>query len=244
LRCELGGLGFDEAEAFLISIAVGLTRDIALTPLADGKDRALAIFSRPQLVDALAVTFMFNIVNRIANFYNLQPEWTQLRRTERLQRITRPLMAFGLLRQMPLTPDQSESGVFLDESIKTLLNELGVDQVSSVWSQLHVLPPVELAIFQLLSVAVYETATSDSLLDKVTRDCLDFAQQSDSPVADTIWTKLFSEPHKMSRQDVDELAMESRTKLDVVYRVALRSSIAKLSGSEVEGLLVHATNVA
>ncbi len=244
LQRSLSQNGFDSTEAFLIAVAVALTRNLALPVRGGPVGHSHPLLFREQLIDGLAVTFMFNIVNRIANAYDLQPEWVALRRTESIRRITRSFMAFGLPFQMPLSNDSKEASEPLCTHVYSFVRHFGFDEVSPVWQQLCVLPSIEVAIYQLLWVAVNCSDTDDELLDAVTQTCLGPPEAICPPkTADahlSVWKQMFAEPYNPFPFEASVSAISTGVKLDIVFRVALLASIHKLNCSNVRSLVMQA----
>jgi hypothetical protein len=242
LYTNVRAIGFDDTDAFFIATAVALTRNFAL-PQRDRMIGPTSPFAfREQLIDGLVVTFMFNIVNRIANFYNLQPEWTELRRTKALRRLTRTLMSFGLRTQMPLANDRKAA----DESdfpiVEPLLHHFGVKEVSPLWRQLAALPSVGVAINQLLWVAVNCSETDSKLTDTVTQACLgapptgSYHEIADSELS--AWAELYAAPHRFSSSALSMLEIADATKLDILFRVALLAAVHKFNYQSARDLFV------
>jgi hypothetical protein len=192
------------------------------------------------VIDGLAVTFMFNAINRVANAYDLAPEWETLRRTDLIQTFTRRFMAFGLPLQMPLASDNIAITEPVHSPISSLLHHFGVDSVSPVWQQLHLLPRVEMAIHQLLRATLNYSRTDDRLLNAVTRECLishangNVVQAGEQSMP--FWSQLYVEPYNASRSSFAVLPDE-RTKIDVTFRVALLAAIHKLNGNSARQLI-------
>jgi hypothetical protein len=248
LQQSVRKIKFKDSDAFLISVAVAVTRNMTLPKKSDPVECGNPFPTRWELIDALCVMFMFNVVNRIANAYGLLPEWNSLRRTETVRHATGKLMSVGVSYQMPLVnDDDEESGASLVPFIESLLHEFHIVAVSPVWQQLQFLPSVERAIYQLLSVALSDSNTDSAYFHQVTQDCIGLSEgTSGLPAPDShlaIWRLLFAEPHKISHTDLSNLELSAEAKLDLVFRVSMLAGINKLNCNSVRNLIVQAFNV-
>ncbi len=225
-------------DAFLVATAVALTRNLAI-PL---REDFLAVYSttdlREKTVDGLGVTFMFNIVNRIANLYDLQPEWHRWRLTESIRTASQSIMAAGLPSQMPLTNECQE--VQCSPKIAELLCNFGVHTASPIWTHLSALPTIEFAIYQLMWIAIRYSRDSVELAQDATDGCLNQPSSVNCQEANRIVSKccrqLYAEPFK-SCEDWSRLELSERTKLDLVLWVALLAAIHQLNSDKIQNLL-------
>jgi hypothetical protein len=232
LHSNVRTIGFDDADALLISTAVAVTRNFAFPARIHLVGETSRLESRKQLIDALGVTFMFNIVNRVANFYSLQPEWTELRRSNAVRSLTRPLMSFGLTTQMPLANDPKETDEDVFPNVEPLLHHFGVKEVSLLWQGLDTLPSVRMAIYQLLWTAVNCSETDSEYTDAVTQECLGTAKGPHHEMANSemsAWAELYATPHRFSISAWPMLEISDGTTVDILFRVSLLAAIHKFN---------------
>ncbi len=231
-------LGFERLDAFLVAMAVALTRNLAIPSREEFRESKFTADFREKVVDGLAVTFMFNIVNRIANLYDLQPEWHKWRLTESIRTSSQSIMAAGLPVQMPLAEECQE--VPCSPKITELLWNFGVDSVSPIWKHLSALPTVEFAIYQLMWIAIRYSRDSVELAQDATDGCLNQPSSVNCHETNRIVSKccrqLYAEPFK-SCEDWSRLELSERTKLDLVLWVALLAAIHQLNSDKIQNLL-------
>jgi hypothetical protein len=161
LVAQLQALGFSATDSSYVAVAVAATRDMT-PPSCYFIPNQPTSELRDEFVDVVTVILLFNVVNRIADAYGLQPEWARVRRTERLRRWTRWLMSVGLPYQMPLASDGHRDSESLTPHVIECLTLLQVESVSPIWRLLRHVPTIEIAIYQLLSASIhfYDGGTS------------------------------------------------------------------------------------
>jgi hypothetical protein len=241
---ELRGIDFDETTAFLIAVAVAITRSLDLPARHMPGGRAAESIAGLMLIDALCVTLMFNIVTRIANAYDLEPEWIGVRRGAGLQRVTRALMALGVRWQMPLREDDNEPTEVGLTQVESQIRQFGLDPTSSLWRHLDALPTIEVAIAQLLSAAAHGSLAEQQSVDETPRDCLQHVgasvklERADRGLS--VWNRLDAEPEKVTHATIAALELDASIEIDMVFRVALLAALKKLNRADVSELVEQA----
>ncbi|MEQ1828519.1 MAG: hypothetical protein ABL921_21330 [Pirellula sp.] len=236
---KLQSLDFDRLDATLIATAVASTRNLAIPASDEMRQGLSAVEFNERVVDGLAVTFMFNVVNRIANLFELQPEWHSWRLNGAIRTASQAMMAIGLPHQMPIGNESQQ--VLLAPKIAELLCNFRVVKVSPIWGQLKALPSIEFAIYQLMSIAIQFSSGSPGLIDEVTDSCLcHFGNTLDDASVQPIsrcCRQLFLEPFK-SCDAWSRLDLSDRTKLDIAFWVSLLAAIHQLNSNSL-ARLVH-----
>ena len=219
-------------------MAVALTRNLAIPSREEFRESKFTADFREKVVDGLVVTFMFNIVNRIANLYDLQPEWHKWRVTESIRTSSQSIMAAGLPFQMPLADERQE--VQCSPNIAELLCNFGVDSVSPIWKQLSALPTVAFAIYQLMWIAIRYSRDSVVLIQEAMDGCLNQPSsvncQETNRIVSQSCRQLYAEPFK-SCEDWSRLDISERTKLDLAFWVALLAAIHQLNSDRIHKLI-------
>jgi hypothetical protein len=223
---------FEPSDAFLIAAAVALTRNLPL-PRAEAFS-GLVIQSdwQKRAIDALAVTFMFNIVNRIANAFELVPEWNSVGHTDWFRSRMHAIMSFGLPMLMPLDYDPQEPVPCSAPFIEQLLHEFGIDHPSGIWQQLGALPTVEFAIYRLLWVGVHCCETDQRTIEKLLCAQEDEDAERAAGRRNPFWKERVDAPY-LRPQDVATLCKgtDEGTKVDLAFRVALLAGTNTLNSS-------------
>src|SRR5688572_2060498 len=160
LVAALARTGFDRADAFLIGAAVALTRGFPLPSTGAAAEIERLPDWRERALDALSVMFMFNVVNRVANAYDLMPEWERLTASGWRRTKLTELMSMGLPLLMPL---ESDAGGAEAEAppLEPLIRQWGISQPSPMWKQFRIFPSVELAIYRLMWVSINYCETDE-----------------------------------------------------------------------------------
>lgn len=212
---------------------MAITRNVPIVAVEPACRDQCTRETEEKLVDGLMVTFMFNVVNRIANFYELQPEWNRLRRSETIRNISQRIMAASLPFQMPLADEQQE--VHTLPQIADYLIAFGVERPSPVWQCLRIVPSVEFAIYQLMMVATKFSKRSSDLIREVTDVCLDRPPTTPPHLLAResldLLVRLFREPHRMAGVDRSALALDEQTIMDLIFWVALLAAVHQLNAT-------------
>ena len=235
---NLKNLDFSHREAALISLAVALTRRMTFPedigrciiqtqqPAANSRATALE-----QLLDCLSVVFMFNIVNRLANFHQLEPEWTAPIESAWTREWVRGLLAWGVGLQMSLASDVNDRSMLAnEEKVKTLVATLGVPKPSDVWGTMRDLPSPFRAIVDIVA----KTAGCNGL-PRLMRDpkCrYEFQLENERVEQPEIWDRLFSHPWTVEDDMGEKMGLSREQEVDFLFRIAVLASIAKLESPD------------
>ena len=215
----------------LIAFSVAVTRNLDLPAIQDLSSHGNSDENQKKIADSLGVTFMFNVVNRIANLFDLQPEWHRWRCTQAIRNLTQRLMAFGLPHQMNLA-DEFQS-VESTSHIDTLLPKFGIESISPIWEKFHRLPSVEFAIYQLMLTAIRYSSQHQQLIQEVNAACKvesqDGSSRSRLPQDIEIWQRLYAAPYKLGGIEWSNSNPDDETQLDMVFWVAILAAIHKLN---------------
>lgn len=243
LLAELERLGFEEYHGILIMLAVAVTRNLCL-PAEDQIIQQLLMRNaiREEFLDALAVTFLFNSVTRIANAYDLDPEWARLGRSKLLRRAIRRFFTLALPWQMTLEDDEQQDQERRAGQIQDLLSALGLKSISPIWRELGRIPTLYRAIYQLLWVSIQCSELDDDILALITSRCIDIGEgngnaqsvPSEGTVDEALQfaARLFAQPHAINSYDVTKLrrsGFDEKQILDFVFRVSLLAGVFTLN---------------
>ncbi len=256
LPARLANADYDPNLSKMISLAVALTvlgRDEYPTELVHEAIREAAGDLGPQVLDAVGVALMFNMINRVSNAFGLGPEWSNWRRTGWIRRITRRAMSWLLPQVMPLASDEDAAAAHSAlHALDTVFRESGWGPLPEDCARLASTPHFLEAFTGLLRASLDESAlplahvqsidravatrlganrliapsslTSDSTVTAPPRDEL---EQACGKFAD----QLTAHPTTISADDVNRLRdhnLDDAEIVDVVFRVAVMNGLCRL----------------
>ena len=125
---------FSELSEFwwLILFCIGVTNrnDDWIAKLTSIPDKNL---TKDQLVDGLFVTFMFNLINEIANRYDLQPEWSMI---EWSGTVRKKLLQIALPSFVKMEQISCENDIDLTTNLSASITQLKLRGLSEMWNSL------------------------------------------------------------------------------------------------------------
>lgn len=234
---------FSPFESLLICLAVVVTRGAEFDPLNHLPEQRTSADALTSFIDCVSVTFVFNIVNRLANFYGLTPEWLLPREGRIVATWRQSLMAFGVSQQMRINMPQSQGNDETDprrlECIEQLLLRMGGMTLSRTWKLLKCIPAVETAIFQFVSVVANNSRSDEVSLMQATQAAQgDFGEPNVGPeaAAHALWRCLYDEPYRLRTKDSECLLFDTGSLIDHVLRVTVLAAANRINSVSIERL--------
>jgi hypothetical protein len=191
------------------------------------------------------VIFMFNMINRIANAYDLQPEWNGLRSSKLGNRIGQAVMASGLPYVMPLQEIETADSEPTD--FARSLQKFGFRRIGNVWREFEAQPRLAIAIEQLLIASGWYCEQDNGELDQITKMLLADAdpelpatEAGEPQEALQVARILIHEPYRFCRSDREYLAANGwsqRRILDLFFRAAMLAGVSKINSELVDTVL-------
>lgn len=222
----------------ILSLAVAVTRRISipddLFPSPTSASEPMPLDE--DLFDAMTIVFMFNVVNRIANAFDIAPEWAMLGRVGVGRRIAQWIMSIGLQWHMSLEGlgDIGHENIAVDLIYPALELGLPVQRFSAIWPELNRDPSVRTAIYQLLWVSL----TCSELSGEFLRRCVEVVMPAPG-VSPTTFSDPLSEycavvffrPFQFSPSNypAKRLGLTEDQKLDVTFRIAIAAAFEKMN---------------
>ncbi len=214
-----------------------------------------------KVLDASAVIFLFNGVNRIASAYGLAPEWSWCRRGEWVRRITRPLMSRVVRSLLFFRGEEQSTDARSEIDWQPLFRAIGYPENSPVGGMLGRHPKLAEMVHRLLSAIIGSSQLGKTVELLIARACLKDAGDApidigaedgvvsppspseDASIREAVSRyadKLFARPHSVSASDLTEVrqqGLDAGKILDLVFRVSVLAAIAALDAEPLQNLM-------
>jgi hypothetical protein len=230
-------LGFTHRVGTVLSLAVAVTRGIsipqALVPFPISANESLPLDE--DLVDAMSVVFMFNVVNRIANAFDIAPEWAMFGRIGIGRRIAQWIMSIGLPWHMSLDGLDETKLRIIAFDLVVPAHEAGipVQHYAAIWPEIKRHPSLSTAIYQML----WASLTCSELSGELLRRCVESVTRTtrDSPILSTdmlsqYCAAIYFHPFRFLSADYPaaRLGLTEDQKLEVTFRIAIAAAFEKM----------------
>jgi len=183
----------------------------------------------------MTVVFMFNVVNRVANVFNIAPEWTIFGREGWRRRVAQWVMSMGLPWHMSLQPLAESEQVKPARDLAMPAEQIGLpaELLSVLWNELNNIPSIRTAVYQLFWTSLTCSKLDSHILRQLVEAVVGKVDSSDKLTSDGLGAfceGLFHHPFAgaVSNFNAVHVDLTDEEKLDVVFRVSIAAAVEKM----------------